>query len=147
MTRIEALRQYMFGILDTLTNNEEYQINADMLGKVGDYSLDKIPTQTIVRSWIDGTKVKRDVYSFRSRKSYSQDVVNNLNNIGFFEKLEELIETNNRKGILPSVEGVLSIKCLNCGSLNRADTNTAIFNIQIEIEYLMEVNDDKNISE
>lgn len=147
MTRIEALRLYLFDILDTLTNNEEYQINADMLGSVGDYSLDKIPTQTVVRNWIDGTKVKRDVYSFRSRKEYSQDTINNLNNIGFFENFEEIIETNNRKGILPSIEGILSIECLNCGTLNRADTNTAIFNIQIQITYLMEVNNDKDISE
>ena len=144
MTRIEALRLYLFDILDTLTNNEKYQINADMLGSVGDYSLDKIPTQTIVRSWINGTKVKRDVYSFRSRKEYSQDTVNNLSNIGFFESFEKIIETNNRKGILPNIEGILRIECLNCGTLNRADTNTAIFNIQIQITYLVEVNDEDN---
>lgn len=144
MTRIEALRLYLFDILDTLTDNEEYQINADMLGNVGDYSLDKMPTQTIVRSWINGTKVKRDVYSFRSRKEYSQDTINNLNNIGFFERFEDLIEKNNRKGILPNMDGILSIECLNCGTLNRADTNTAIFNIQIQVTYLMEVNNEDN---
>jgi len=146
MTRIEALRLYLFDVLDTLTESE-YQINANMLGKIGDYSLDKIPTQPVVRSWVNGTKVKRDVYSFRSKRTYSQDTINNLNNIGFFEKLEDLIESNNRKGVLPNIDGILKIECLNCGTLNVAGTNEAIFNIQIQIEYLMEVNDDKNISE
>lgn len=144
MARIEALRLYLFDVLDILTENTEYQINADMLGSVGDYSLDKIPTQTVIRSWVDGTKVKRDVYSFRSRKEYSQDTINNLSNIGFFEDFEKLIETNNRKGVLPNIDGILSIECLNCGTLNRADTNTAIFDIQIQISYLMEVNNDNS---
>lgn len=144
MSRIEALRLYLFDVLDTLTDNTEYQINADMLGSVGDYSLDKIPTETVIKSWIDGTKVKRDVYSFRSRKEYSQDTINNLSNIGFFENFEKLIETNNRKGVLPNIDGIISIECLNCGTLNRADTNTAIFNIQIQISYLMDNYDTSN---
>ena len=141
-SRIEALRTYLFGIIDTLTDDTQYQINADMLGNVGDYSLDKIPTQTVIRSWIDGTKVKRDVYSFRSRKTYSQDEINNLKNIGFFEQLENLIESNNRRGILPNIQGIISIECLNCGSLNMAGTNEAIFNIQIQVTYMMEENDE-----
>ena len=147
MSRIEALRLYLLNVLDTLTTNEHY-INANMLEKeIENYSLDKLPTQSVVRSWIDGTKVKRDVYSFRSRKTYSQDTMNNLKNIGFFEDFEEIIESNNRRGILPNIDGIISIECLNCGSLTRADTNEAIFNIQIQITYMMEVKDEDNSEE
>ena len=32
---------------------------------------------------------KRDVYTLRSRENYSSDLINNLQNIGFFEKLEK----------------------------------------------------------
>ena len=47
--RISKLRNYLFEILNTLTANSNYQINANMLSnKVGDYSLDKIPTDTEV---------------------------------------------------------------------------------------------------
>ena len=85
--RISKLRSYLFEIINTLTTNSNYQINANMLSnKVGDYSLDKIPTNTEVEQWIIGVIKKRDVYSFRSRKSYSQDTINNLKNIGFFEE-------------------------------------------------------------
>jgi len=46
--RITKLRDYLFGIINTLTTNRNYQINADMLSdKVGDYSLDKIPTLSL----------------------------------------------------------------------------------------------------
>lgn len=135
-TRISKLRDYLFNIIDTLTNNNKYQINADFLGGVGDFSLDKIPTESLVQKWITGTEVHKDVYSFRSRKAYSQDTLNNLSNIGFFEDLEYLIEYYNKKGILPDIDGIQSIECLNCGTLNIADNKEAIFDIQIQITFI-----------
>lgn len=134
-TRIGKLRKYLFGIIDTLTTNREYQINADFLGSVNDYSLDKIPTDMKVQKWITGKEIYRDVYSFRSRKAYSQDMINNLRNIGFFERFEDIIKYNNRKGILPDIDNIESIECLNCGTLNSVDGNRATFDIQIQITY------------
>lgn len=133
--RITKLRDYLFGVINTLTTNRKYQINADMLGKVGDFSLDKIPTDTQVENWIIGVDVKRDVYSFRSRKAYSQDTINNLKNIGFFEEFESIIKSNNDRGILPSITNIESIKCLNCGTLIVVDETQATFDIQIQITY------------
>lgn len=134
--RISKLREYLFEIINTLTTNRNYQINADMLSnKIGDYSLDKIPTNTEVESWIIGVVKRRDVYSFRSRKSYSQDTINNLKNIGFFEDFENLIKSNNKNGILPDIERIESIECLNCGALNSVDGTQATFDIQIQITY------------
>lgn len=134
--RIEKVRDYLFDVINTLTTDRNYQINADFLGDVGDYSLNKIPTNSSVENWIIDTKKKQDTYSFRSRKSYSRDTINNLQNIGFFEDLEKTINSNNRNGILPDIDNIESIKCLNCGSLNIADTNEAIFDIQLQITYL-----------
>lgn len=133
--RISKLRSYLFTIIDTMTNDSNYQINADMLGDVGNYSLDKIPTASTVTRWITGDEIYRDVYSFRSRKGYSQDTINNLQNIGFFESFEGIIKSNNDKGVLPDIKGIESIKCLNCGTLNSVDGTEAIFDIQIEIIY------------
>ena len=64
--RIAELRSYLFGIINTLTTNRNYQINADMLGKVGDFSLDKIPTNTEVEEWIVPISLRREVYSSTS---------------------------------------------------------------------------------
>lgn len=134
--RISKLRQYLFSIIDTLTNDNKSQINAYMLSNnINNYSLDKIPTDTEVESWIIGISKKRDVYSFRSRMSYSQDTINNLKNIGFFEKFEEIIKSNNNEGNLPEIEGIESIECLNCGTMNNAETKTAEFDIQIQVTY------------
>lgn len=134
--RISKLREYLFSIIDTLKNTNEYQINADMLSNdINNYSLDKIPTANTIEKWVMGIEIHRDLFSFRSRVAYSQDVINNLSNIGFFEQFEELIKSNNDKGILPDIDGIEKIECLNCGTLNYADTNTAVFDIQIQITY------------
>ena len=134
--RITKLRTYLLSIIDILVTNKKYQINANMLSnEPNNYSLDKIPTSSTVEEWITGTRICRDVYSFRSRVGYSQDTINNLINVGFFEIFEKLISSNNEKGILPNIEGIQSIQCLNCGSMNNANTNTAEFDIQIQITY------------
>lgn len=135
-TRISKIRTYLFKIIDTLVTDKNYQINANMLSNdINNYSLDKIPTSSKVEKWITGLEIHRDVYSFKSRNSYSQDVINNLSNIGFFEKFEDIIKSNNNKGVLPEIEGIESIECLNSGTMLSNDTNTAEFDIQIQITY------------
>ena len=135
-TRIAKLRTYLFSIIDTLTTDKSYQINANMLDNdINNYSLDKIPTSSTIKKWVTGVEIHRDVYSFRSRMAYSQYTINNLLNIGFFEKFESIIKSNNKKGILPEINGIQNIECLNCGTMNSADTNTAEFDIQLQITY------------
>ena len=134
--RVTKLRTYLMQIIDTLLTDKKYQINANMLSNdVNNYSLDKIPTASTIEEWIIGTVIHRDVYSFRSRNEYSQDTITNLLNIGFFEIFEQIINSNNKKGILPDIKGIENIQCLNCGSMNNATTNTAEFDIQIQISY------------
>jgi len=134
--RVSKLRDYLFDIINTLTENRNYQINTNMLSnRLDDYSLDKIPTNTTVENWIIGVVKRKDVYSFRSRKSYSQDVITNLKNVGFFEQFENAIKTNNDEGNLPDIDNIESIECLNCATMNSADGKQSIFDIQIQITY------------
>ena len=135
--RITKLRAYLISIIDTLLTDTKYSINANMLSAdPNNYSLDKIPVDKSVEMWITGDEIHRDVYSFRSRNNYSQDTLNNLINIGFFEVFEKIISSNNKSRILPDIDGIQEIKCLNCASMNNANTNTAEFDIQIEIDYI-----------
>lgn len=134
--RISKLREYLLKVIDEITGNKDYQINADMLdNEPNNYSLDKIPTEPQVERWITGVEIHRDIFSFRSRRNYSQDTINNLKNIGFFEIFENLIKNNNRNRILPDIKGIEEIECLNCGAMLNTDTNTAEFDIQIQITY------------
>lgn len=136
-TRIAKLGKYLETILEEL-NNKYKKINADFLEiEVNNYSLNKIPTASTIETWLTGTKLCRDVYSFRSRNAYSSDRLNNLKNIGFFEEFQSIINSNNDEGILPDIENIESIECLNQGTFNYADESmkTAVFDIQLQIVY------------
>ena len=136
-TRIAKLGKYLETILEELNSNYK-KINADFLGiDVNNYSLDKIPTASEVETWLTGTKICRDVYSFRSRNAYSSDRLSNLKNIGFFETFQKIINSNNDNGILPEIDNIESIECLNQGTFNSADASgkTAVFDIQLQIVY------------
>lgn len=136
-TRIAKLSKYLETILEEL-NNKYKRINADFLGiDINNYSLDKIPTVSVVERWITGYEIHRDVYSFKSRNAYSSDRLNNLKNIGFFETFQKIINSNNDNGILPEIDNIESIKCLNQGTFNNADASgkTAVFDIQLQITY------------
>lgn len=136
-TRIAKLGKYLEIILETL-NSKYKKINADFLGiEVNNYSLDKIPTISTIEEDITGSRICRDVYSFRSRNPYSSNRLINLKNIGFFEEFESIIKTNNDEGILPEIDGIENIVCLNTGTLNYVDESlkTAVFDIQLQITY------------
>lgn len=133
--RITKLREYLMNIIGTLQTNYD-QLNINFLSNEPDnYSLDKIPVVREVQKWIIGDALYRDVYSFRSRMNYSADVISNIENIGFYETFEKVIKQKNDNKELPDIEGIQSISCLNAGTMANADTNTAEFNIQIQIEY------------
>lgn len=132
--RIERIRDYLFDILDELVGNTDYQLNVNFIEK-DNFSIDRLPIDDDVENWIIPTKLYREVYELRSSKPYSADILNNLNNIGFFENFERKIYSNNRDGILPDIDGIESVKCLNVGSLAIPNTPQAIFTIQIEIQY------------
>ena len=135
MSIIDEVRKYLIPIIKELNSNIK-NLNVDMLSEdINSYSLNKIPSEVVVEKWITGSTLNKEQYSLRSRNAYSQDTINNLNNIGFFEDFQNKIEDNNEKGILPNIEGIESIECLNCGTMLNANTNDAIFDIQIQITY------------
>ena len=133
--RVTKLRTYLLNVIANLNENYK-QLNINFLSDdVNNYSLDKIPTASVVENWINGISLHRDVYNFRSRNNYSADEISNIENIGFFEKFENAIEENNKNKTLPEIEGIEAIRCLNVGTMANANTNSAEFDIQIQIEY------------
>ena len=144
--RITKVRGYLFEVINILRSIN--QINANYLSNETDnYSLDKIPTERIVgRPYIIGGGRYRDVYSFRGRLPHGQDAETNLEIMGFYEDFERIIESNNNKGILPDIDGIESIECLNCATVNNAGTNSAEFDIQIQITYYSDGNYTPSVS-
>lgn len=133
--RVTKLRSYLMDVISEIKENYK-ELNIDFLSnEPNNYSLDKIPTSSEIERWITGETLRRDVYSLRSRMDYSADTISNIENVGFYEIFENAIRTKNKEKDLPEIEGIEAIKCLNCGTMVKANTNTAEFDIQIQIEY------------
>lgn len=133
--RVTKLRSYLMDVIGEIKENYK-ELNIDFLSNEPDnYSLDKIPTSSEIERWITGETLRRDVYSLRSRMDYSADTISNIENVGFYEIFENTIRTKNKEKDLPEIEGIEAIRCLNCGTMVKANTNTAEFDIQIQIEY------------
>ena len=130
---ISKIRQYFFdlGIIDENSN-----INVDFLSNEPiEYVIEPIPIEPILRQYADGSSLRQFVFQFGSREYYGADVIQNMKNTEFYEDFSALIEDNNRKGVLPKINGIQSIECLNNGTINEDNTDNAKYVIQMRITY------------
>lgn len=130
---IDKLRTYFFelGIIDENSN-----INVDFLSNEPiQYVIEPIPVEPIIKPYKDGGSLRQFVFQFGSREYFGADVVQNMANTEFYEEFSALIEDNNRKGVLPNIDGIQSIECLSNGTINEDNTNNAKYVIQMRITY------------
>lgn len=130
---ISKIRQYFFdlGIIDENSN-----INIDFLSNEPiQYVIEPIPVEPIIRPYSDGGSLRQFVFQFGSREYFGADVVQNMANTEFYEEFSALIEDNNRKGVLPKIDGIQSIECLSNGTINEDNTDNAKYVIQMRITY------------
>jgi hypothetical protein len=130
---IEKIRQYLIdnGIID-----ENCRINVDFLGEEPtEFAIVSIPVDPILEKYLDGSSLRQYQFQLISVNSYGADVIQNMENSSYYEKLYSLIEDNNSNEILPNIDGIYSIECLNNGSILDAGTNTARYAIQMRITY------------
>ena len=130
---IDKLRTYFFelGIIDENSN-----INVDFLSNEPiQYVIEPIPVEPIIKQYKDGGSLRQFVFQFGSREYFGADVVQNMANTEFYEEFSALIEDNNRKGVLPEIDGIQSIECLSNGTINEDNTNNAKYVIQMRITY------------
>ena len=130
--RISKLREYLLKILKDIIE----ELNVSYLdSEIESYSLRRMPVYQTVEQWIIPITKKREVYNFISRKTFSNDLKDNLLNIGFFEKFEKNIIEKNKNKILPEIENIEKIECLNTGTIQNVTPETSVFSIQLQITY------------
>lgn len=136
---IEKIRQYF---IDNDIIPEDFRINVDFLGEQPtEFALEPIPVNPILESYITGDSLRQFQFQLLSCNDYSADVLQNVANSTFYERLYATIEGNNKKGVLPKIEGIESIECLNNGAILDATTNNARYSIQMRVIYYKERND------
>ena len=130
---IDKLRTYFFelGIIDENSN-----INVDFLSNEPiQYVIEPIPIEPVLRQYADGSSLRQFVFQFGSREYFGADVIQNMKNTEFYEDFSALIEDNNKKGVLPNINGIQSIECLSNGTINEDNTDNAKYVIQMRITY------------
>lgn len=82
------------------------RLDVDFLDEAADtYSVDTIPGEEIVKRYRDGSTVKQFQFAVSSRRSYDQNIKQNLSNLEFFEGLTAWVEEKARARELPKMDG------------------------------------------
>lgn len=130
--------------IETLSIVDNFaRINVDFLGDMPtEYVLEPIPTERVIKQYVDGSTLNQYVFQFGSREYYSSDVVENMQKSEFYNQFQDVIKWCNRNGILPNIQGIQSIECLNVGTIQNAETDTAKYSIQMRITYFRKHDED-----
>ena len=129
---ISAIREYFEK--QNILNNKK--VNIDFIkNNTNEYVIEPIPIEPIYRQYTDGRAIRQYVFQFSSLNYLTSEVVNNLLNSEFYESFSKVIEENNNKKILPKVDGIQSIECLNIGTIENEQENKAKYSIQMRILY------------
>ena len=136
---IDKIRKYF---IDNIQLAQEFEnILVDFIGDDAvSYTIEPVPVEPIIRPYTDGSSLRQYVFQFGSREFYDDSVAQNIENLDFYEKFRNEIETNNREGILPDIDGIQSIECLTDGTIQDVQNGTAKYIIQMRITYLKEEN-------
>ena len=138
MTIIESVRDY---ILTCPLLEELARINVDFLPEdANTYSIESVPTQTIISTDIDGSTTRQFTFVFASRLLYTPELRNNIDNSGFYEDFENWLETNSENGVFPVLaEGLTptKIEAISSGYLFdiAGDFTDARYQIQCRLIY------------
>ncbi len=136
---IEKIREYFLNcpILD-----EYARLNIDFLGvEPTQYTIEGQPVNPVIQKYVDGGALKQYVFVFGSREYYGADVLQNIENSGFFERFAEWVEEQSKKGNLPELEGnkqAISMEVLTSGYLFSASEDNARYQIQMRLIYYEE---------
>ena len=128
-----------------VTLAEEFNdILIDFLGEEATtYSIEPIPTEKVLTPYKDGGALRQFLFQFGSREFYDASLTQNIENLEFYERFSNEIDYNNNNGILPDIDGIQSIECLNNGTIQDIQNGTAKYGIQMRITYYRDKEDYK----
>ena len=136
---IKALRDYIRACPHVDTFNNAIRVNVNFLEPNTDtYSIEEIPINPILKQYVNGDSIRQYAFIFTSREPYGVDVLQNIDNSGFYEKFADWIENQNNNEIFPLLyNGLepLEIKVTSTGYAFAVTEDTAQFQIQLRLKY------------
>lgn len=139
MTIIEAVKDYF---LQCPYLKELTRFGVEFLPEDSNTaSIEEVPvTNPILNKYIDGSSSRQFVFVFATRLTYSDEIRNNIENSGLYEKIYNWLEENSNNDILPKLDEGLTptkIECLTNGYLFdiNGDLTNARYQIQCRLLY------------
>lgn len=136
---IKALRDYIRTCPHLDTFNNAIRVNVNYLEPEADtYSIEEVPIEPIVKKYVNGDSIRQYAFIFTSREPYGIDVLQNIDNSGFYEKFADWIENQNDNERLPLLDNglePLEIKVTSTGYAFAVTEDTAQFQIQLRLKY------------
>lgn len=137
MTIIESIRNYIreCPYLDEFNKG----INVDYLGEnTTSYMIEEVPAPSIIKKYIDGSSVRQYLFVFASREIYGNDVIQNIENSGFYEDFANWLEEQTFAENLPILDRnkeARSIEATTSGYLFNVEMDKASYQIQCRLTY------------
>lgn len=136
--------EYIRDVIKTCPLLEEgKRVNVDYIGQSMSYSIDALPCNPIIETYVDGGTKKQFQFAFTSKEEYDEDARVNIENSGFFESFEEWLQKlGNWKNPLPDMEVKklpIKFETLNKGYLYDVEEHLARYRIECRLIYCQEV--------
>ncbi|WP_346905962.1 chloramphenicol resistance protein [Clostridium sp.] len=136
---IASLRKYIEKCPYLDTFNNAIRVNVNYLEPSPDtYSIEEIPIDPIVKKYVNGDTVRQYDFIFTSREPYGVDVMQNIDNSGFYEQFASWVEMQNDNEIFPILGNGLEpqeIKVTSTGYAFAVTESTAQFQIMLRLKY------------
>lgn len=140
MTIIESVRNF----IETCPYLPEFRaaVNAQYLGEdVKSYMIESTPVEPVVKRYTDGSTLRQFAFVFASREYFGPDVIENIDNSGFYEHFADWLEMSTMEGHLPEMEQgkhPRKILATTTGYVFNADETKAMYQIQCRLTYFQE---------
>lgn len=136
--------QHMAAYLQRFPRLAEERIDLDCLAtEEGSFCLYSEPTETVIRRYLDGSSVRRKLFTFAGRRFYGTDLAVQAENAAIFEDLENWLLRQEQFSILPDLgdnRRARELTVFSSGAPVYVDEDgTAQYQMQLQLIYLQEV--------
>lgn len=136
---IDAIRNFIRQCPYLQEFNGAIKVNVDYLaGEPTAYSVEEVPTEPIIKKYVDGSTRRQYAFIFTSRESYGADVLQNISNSGFYEDFAKWLEESSINGNFPVLgenKESIRIESITTGYTFQTDENSARYQIQCRLIY------------
>lgn len=128
------------GFIRTYPPLAENKLNVDFLpADACSYSVEAIPANDVMRTYLDGSTIRQFLFVLASRESYGGEVLQQLENLGFYEAFAAWLYQQNLQKNFPVLgEGktVTKIEATTPGYALSTGESKARYQIQCRMEFM-----------